>query len=555
MPSPDTCVLRDVLERRAREMPDRCFVTFADGASWTFAELLAQTRRAAAGLQQLGVVQDDRVLLWMPNGADALRLWFAINYVGAVFVPINPDHRGRVLEHMIENSGARLMLAHAPLLERLEGLKPAALRDLVAIGGPARPVGSLNVHGADTLDAHGDQPLAPPRPLMPWDLQQVIYTSGTTGPSKGVMCSYLKAKGGEPAFDFLGADDRYLVNLPFFHVSGAAVVMDMLRRGGSVALVASFSASNFWSVARATGATCCTLIGSMAQLLLNSPPRPEDRDHRLRAVIILPLVEGSGTFTQRFGCDVYTVFSMTEVASPIVSARNPTQAASCGRARAGVELRIVDENDCELPCGAVGELMMRSDSPWALSHGYLNAPEATAAAWRNGWFHTGDAFRCDEAGNYFFVDRMKDTIRRRGENISSFEVEVEVSAHPGVREVAAYAVPDDLGGDEVMVAVCLKPGSDVDWPALLTFLGSRMAPFMLPRYLRRVNELPKTPTQKVQKVQLRAEGVTADTYDRVAAGFALKPAPPLAPDRAAPTLSAPAAPSARIAVQGSSPRV
>ena len=522
MPPADTCVLRDVLERHARATPDRCFVTFADGSGWTFSELRTRTRRAAAALQQLGVRQDDRVLLWMPNGADALRLWFAINYVGAVFVPINPEHRGRVLEHLIGNSGARLMLAHAPLLERLEGLQPAALSDVVAIGGPARPVDGLKIHPADSLDAHGDQPLAPPRPLMPWDLQQVIYTSGTTGPSKGVMCSYLKAKAAEPAFDFLDANDRYLVNLPFFHVSGAAVVMEMLRRGGSVTLVGPFSTSNFWQVARATGATCCTLIGAMAQLLLNAPAGPEDRDHALRAVFILPLVEGSAAFTERFGCDVYTVFSMTEVASPIVSGKNPTQATSCGRARAGVELRIVDENDCELPCGAVGELIVRSDSPWALSHGYLNAPEATAAAWRNGWFHTGDAFRCDEAGHYFFVDRMKDSIRRRGENISSFEVEVEVSAHPCVREVAAYAVPDLAGGDQVMVAICLNAGAVLEWSELLNFLGSRMAPFMVPRYLRILAELPKTPTQKVQKVQLRAEGVTADTFDRVAAGFSLK---------------------------------
>jgi len=522
MPPPDTCVLRDLLERRAQETPDRCFATFADGTAWTFGQLRTQTRRAAAALQKLGVCQDDRVLLWMHNCPDALRLWFAINYVGAVFVPINPVHRGKVLEHMIGNSSARLMLAHAPLVERLEGLQHGTLSDVVSVGGQVGPVKGLNLHAAGTLDAHGSEPIAPLRPIMPWDLQLVIYTSGTTGPSKGVMCSYLKAKAAEPAFDFLGSNDRYLVNLPLFHVSGAAVVMDMLRRGASIALADSFSASNFWSLVRESGASCCTLIGSMAQLLLNSPPGPQDRQHGLKAVMILPMVTGSADFSERFGCDVYTVFSMTEVASPIVSPKNPTQSASCGRARTGVELRIVDVNDCEVPPGAVGELIVRSDIPWTLSHGYLNAPEATAAAWRNGWFHTGDAFRCDETGNFFFVDRMNDTIRRRGENISSFEVEIEVSAHPCVREAAAYAIPDPLGGDEVMIAICLKEGMAIEWSELLHFLSCRMAAFMVPRYLRLVAELPKTPTQKVQKSALRAEGLTADTFDRIAACFDLK---------------------------------
>jgi crotonobetaine/carnitine-CoA ligase len=521
MPLPQNCVLRDVLERHARATPDRCFVTFENGNFWTFAQLLAKTRQAAAALQKLGVRQDDKVLLWMPNGAEALRIWFAINYIGAVFVPINPVHRGRVLEHMIDNSGAQLMLAQASLIEGLECLQRVALRDVVSIGGLAKPIKGLTIHPAQVMDTHGCNPLQPARPIMPWDLQQVIYTSGTTGPSKGVMCSYLKAKMAEPAFDFLDANDRYLVNLPFFHVSGAAAVMDMLRRGGSVALVGPFSVSNFWSLARQSAATCCTLIGSMAQLLLNAADGPEDHQHGLRAVIILPLVASPEAFTKRFGCNVYTVFSMTEVASPIISSKNPTSAASCGRARTGVELRIVDENDCELAPGTIGELIVRSDIPWALSHGYLNSPQASAEAWRNGWFHTGDAFRCDEEGNYFFIDRMKDTIRRRGENISSFEVEVEVAAHPKVREVAAYAVPDPLGGDEVMVAVCLNEGAVLDWPELLNFLSLRMARFMVPRYLRRVHELPKTSTQKVQKLVLRAEGVTADTFDRVAAGFDL----------------------------------
>jgi len=522
MPLPEACVLRDVLDLRASETPHRCFASFADGQCWTFAQMRAHTRRAAAGLQKLGVQQDDKVLCWMPNGAEALRLWFAINYIGAVFVPLNPDYRGRLLEHVIENSGARLMLTHAPLIERLDGLQHGALREVVAIGGLALPVGDLILHASEVLDQHGDEPLPPARRLMPWDLQQIIYTSGTTGPSKGVLCSYLKAQAGEAAYDYLGPEDRYLINLPLFHVSGAAMVMNMLRRGGSVALVAPFSTATFWQVVRDAQATCCTLIGAMASLLVRMPAAAGDCDHRLRAVIILPLTEDSMAFSKRFGCPVYTVFSMTEVAAPIVSAKNEALAGQCGQARAGVELRIVDANDCEVAHGTAGELIVRSDIPWALSHGYHNAPEATAAAWRNGWFHTGDAFRRDVAGNYFFIDRIKDSIRRRGENISSFEVEAEVCAHPAVAEAAAYAVSDQMGGDEVMVAVRLKPDHTLAWTELLRFLIPRMARFMLPRYLREVAELPKTPTQKVQKALLRAEGVTPDSFDRIAAGFDLR---------------------------------
>lgn len=523
IPPPEACVLRDVLDLRAAETPDRCFATFPDGTSWTYAEMRAQTRRAAAALQALGVRQDDTVLFWMPNGPDGLRLWFAINYLGAVFVPINTNYRGSLLEHVIRNSGARLMLAHAPLIERLDGLQHGALCDLVVMGdAPATPISGLTLHNATVMDAHGDEPTAPARPLMPWDTQQVIYTSGTTGPSKGVLCSYLKALAGEGAYGPVDANDRYLVNLPLFHTSGTAVVMNMLRKGGSVAVVNPFSTATFWQVVRDTRATCCTLIGSMATLLVKMPPRADDRDHQLRSVTMLPLADDSRAFTERFGCDVHTVFSMTEIAAPIISPKNPTLVGSCGRVRPGVELRIVDEHDCEVAHGTVGELLVRSDIPWTLSHGYFNAPEATAASWRNGWFHTGDAFRRDEDGNYFFVDRIKDAIRRRGENISTFEVEAEVCAHPAVREAAVYAAPDPAGGDDVMVAVVFKPGETLEWNELLRFLSPRMAHFMVPRYLRRVDELPKTPTLKVQKAVLRAEGVTPDTYDRVAAGFDLK---------------------------------
>jgi crotonobetaine/carnitine-CoA ligase len=210
---------------------------------------------------------------------------------------------------------------------------------------------------------------------------------------------------------------------------------------------------------------------------------------------------------------------MTEINVPIVSEPNPAVAGTCGRLREGVEARIVDEADREVPVGTVGELILRTESPWALNSGYFKDPEASLRAWRNGWFHTGDGFRRDADGNYFFVDRIKDAIRRRGENISSFEVEVEILAHPAVRECAVVAVPNEASEDDVLAIVAPVPGESIVPEQLLAFLQPRLAHFMLPRYIRIMNDLPRTPTQKVEKHVLRSAGLTPDTWDREKAGI------------------------------------
>jgi len=260
----------------------------------------------------------------------------------------------------------------------------------------------------------------------------------------------------------------------------------------------------------------------MTRFLLNQPPSSRDRDHPLRAVITVPWNQDSLAVARRFGIDMHTAFNMTELATPIRSQANPPVLGTCGQARPGVECRVVDENDMEVPTGTVGELIVRTSRPWEITQGYYKNPEATARVWRNGWFHTGDGFRRDADGNFFFVDRMKDAIRRRGENISSFEVESEASAHPDVRECAAIPVPSEVGEDEVMLVVVPVAGRDVDPLALLRFLEPRMAAYMLPRYVRQLDQLPKTPTAKVEKHRLRSEGVTADTWDREAHGVTVR---------------------------------
>jgi crotonobetaine/carnitine-CoA ligase len=524
VPDASTCVLKPVLERWAAQQPHAVFARFEDGTEWTWSRTLEVARRSAAGLQSLGVAQGDNLLSWLPNGPDALRVWFGANLLGAVYVPLNTAYRGRLLEHVVRTSGARVMVAHAALVERLAEIELSALREVVVVHGDP-PSGGPPVawHSQQRLDVAGATLRPPPLAILPWHNQSIVFTSGTTGPSKGVESSYLHLYSASfDPFPYLDARDRYLVTLPLFHVGGTVAVYAMLLRGASVAIVDSFKLDTFWSMVARSGSTFCCLLGSMATLLAKAPPAAHDRAHGLRHALMIPLCEDTAKFRERFGCDIYTLFNMSEVSVPLVSPRNPASLGTCGRPRAGIEVRIVDENDCEVAPGAVGELVVRSDRPWAMAHGYFGDAQATARAWRNGWFHSGDAFRVDDAGDYRFVDRMKDSIRRRGENISSFEVEAEVCGHPSVMEAAAVAVPSPLGEDEVLVAVVPQPGASVDPEALIRYLIPRMAHFMVPRYVRVVDALPKTPTQKVQKHALRDQGLAPGTWDREAAGLQVK---------------------------------
>lgn len=524
VPDAERSVLKPVLEHWAREKPDAVFVRFEDASEWTWAQTLEVARRTAAGLQALGVGQGRNVISWLPNGPDALRVWFGANLLGAVYVPLNTAYRGRLLEHAIQTAEAEVMVVHAGLADRLLDIEANSLCNVVVVRGAAPvPTGTLRWLGEDRLEGDKSTLAEPAQTIQPWDTQSIVFTSGTTGPSKGVVSSYLHlfSSSFDP-FPYLDEDDRYLVSLPLFHVGGTVAVYSMLLRGASVAIVDSFKLDTFWQTVARTGSTFCCLLGSMATLLAKAQPETRDKEHGLRHALMIPLSEDAAAFKQRFGCDIYTLFNMSEISVPLVSSVNPTALGSCGRPRPGIEVRIVDENDCEVAPGEVGELLVRSDRPWSMAHAYFGDPGATARAWRNGWFHTGDAFRIDQDGNFRFMDRMKDSIRRRGENISSFEVEAEVCTHPGVLEAAAVGVASPHGEDDVLVAVVARLGVVIDPEALLRHLIPRMPHFMVPRYVRLVPALPRTPTQKVQKHQLRAEGVTLDTWDREAAGVRVR---------------------------------
>lgn len=524
IPNRDECVLRYLLDRWANERPDQPHVVFAEGAEWTFAELRDKVRTKAAGLRAMGIEQGEHVAVWLPNGPDALIAFYAINYIGAVFVPFNTAYRGQLLQHVIANSGARVLLVHPDLVPRLHEIDLGRVELLVVTTGIEVPEAPQPIQRFDELAGAADETLELARPIEPWDIQSIIYTSGTTGPSKGVLSSYLHmfSNAGPESWPMVDENDRYMCVAPIFHIGGMGPPFVMLARGASVAMIDNFSTEDFWAVAKATQSTVVFLLGVMATFLLKAEPRPDDRDHTVKKAFMVPLTGDAPAFTERFGVDIYTIFNMTEISSPIVSEANPTKIGTCGRVRDGVDVRLVDRNDCEVPIGEIGEMLVRTDRPWAMNSGYNANPEATAEAWRNGWFHTGDAFRRDEDGYFYFVDRVKDAIRRRGENISSFEVEADVCSHPAVREAAAVAVPSEFSEDEVMVIVAPVPGQKLEARQLAEFLIDTMPYFMVPRYIRILDELPKTPSAKVMKADLRKEGVTPDTWDREAAGLRVR---------------------------------
>ena len=525
LPDRDASVLKHILCARAAEIPDKVFVRFEDGAVWTYADALANARKAAAGLTGLGVGAGDVVFVLLPNGPDFLKAWFGANFLGAVVAAPNVALRGAALQHLVTLSGAAVGVVAERYLDRLAGLDLGALRTIVVsgddtVGAPA----GVQLHRVTASFDGADPAAAPDVVVEPWQTQFILFTSGTTGPAKGAIVTYVQMHDMVMATfaDRVTGDDVYLASTPLFHVGGSRVVHGMMMMGGAVVLQSSFRTETFWDTIRRHGATICVLIGSVARFLEDAPPRPDDADNPLRLVSMSPLVSDPVAFSRRFGVDVTTSYGMSELSIPIMSPINPTNTESCGRLRPGYEARIVDDFDREVPDGDAGELILRADRPWTISPGYWRMPEASAAAWRNGWFHTGDRLRRNAEGDYFYVDRQKDAIRRRGENISSFAVEAELLSHPGVADAAAIGVPSPQGEQDVMAVVVLRPGAELDPADFLAYLRPRMAHYMVPRYIRYVAELPKTPSARTQKHLLRADGVTGDTWDREAAGIVVK---------------------------------
>ena len=524
IPDADACVLRNLVERFARTQPQKIFARFQDGSEWSYAEMLERSRRVSGTLHALGVRQKDNVFCWLPNGPEFLETWFGANYMGAVLVSANIAYRGGILEHILQLAKSRVAVIHAELLPRLAEIDVPHLERIIVVGG--RPIGSypgIELYDSSLL-SRANEPAPLEETIQPWDSAFVIYTSGTTGLSKAVLSSYVHAYSffAEGFPRLVGPDERFMVFLPMFHAGGTQPTFAQLTQGGSVAIIESFKTRDFWRMVRETGATTASLLGVMAPFLVKQPPCADDRAHGLKAVSITPLNEDAREFGRRFGVDLCTGYGMTELCAPVSTEMNPRKDNISGRLRPGFEVRLVDENDCEVPTGETGEFVIRAERPWCMLTEYYGNPEATAAAWRNGWFHTGDLLRKDAEGHYYFVDRKKDAIRRRGENVSTHEVEMEVLKYPGIREAAVFAAKSEIAEDEVMVCLSMAAPAVLEPRRLIEFLIPRMAHFMVPRYVRVMGELPKTPTGKVMKDALRKEGVTADAWDREAHGIAIK---------------------------------
>jgi crotonobetaine/carnitine-CoA ligase len=503
MPDASDVVLRALLERNAAAAPDRRLVAFEDGTTWTNAEALAAAYTAGNALRALGVCRGDAVALFLPNGPEFLRAWWGACAIGAVVVPVNLAFRGPMLEHLLRTAGCAAVVVDAERADRLDELGYSLGRV-----DPASLVG-----GGDSdppkLDA----------PIEPWDLHLLLMTSGTTGPSKVSRTTYWHVCLGEEYLGAsgFGADDVFLVDLPLFHAGGLYSVMVSLAVGARFVVRAAPALGSYWETARELGVTTAVLVSSMITFLQAQPPRASDTDHRLHRILSIPMPHDAATFMARFGvARMVTGYGSTEVPAPIVARTDrPIVADSCGQPRDGFEVRLVDAHDVEVPDGEVGEAIVRTELPWMMSQGYENNDEATVAAWRNGWFHTGDLLRRDADGNYYFVDRASDSLRRRGENISTFEVEAQVAAFPGVAAVACVAARcAEHIDDEVKVWVVPAPGAVPDPAELLRFCADRMPHFMVPRYIEHIDELPKTPSAKVRKYLLRERGNSAATWDR-----------------------------------------
>jgi carnitine-CoA ligase len=480
----------------------------------------------AGALAALGVQPGDRVATLLDNSLDAVLVWLGANLLGAVEVPVNTAYRGEFLRHQLADAGAAVVVSEAALAGRVSEVAAGlpALCHLVVRGDDGEPPGvpGASVHRLADLAGAGAVPPSLDAAVSPSDLAMLVYTSGTTGPSKGCMLShrYVVEAGRRLAQVLgMGADSVLYTPNPLFHVNARFIaVIGTLIMGSRAALDTRFSVSRFWGEINRTGATIASLIGAMIPLVAQAPESEEERANRtLRTVFGAPFTPALiDTYRERFGIRcLYSVYGLTE-AAPLTSLPPDENGppGSAGRADPAFDVRIVDDDDHEVPAGEVGEVVARPRQPGAMFDGYWGRPADTVAATRNLWFHTGDLGRIDERGYFFFVDRKKDYLRCRGENISSFELERAFMAHPALAEVAVHAVPSALGEDDLKITAVLRDGSALTEEELVRWCLDKLPYFAVPRYVEFRAELPKNPVQRVLKYQLRAEGVTPSTWDR-----------------------------------------
>ena len=502
---------------------------------WTHADAAGVAAARAAALTGAGVQRGDRVALMSANRAEFLEVFLGCGWLGAVVVPINTAAMGPQIEYFLADSQARLLVIESALLQRLP---PAALERLsvqqVWVLGDPQDTGAAAApasQAAPVSQAHGTRvPVLPypaggdalaAAPVDPGDPLAILYTSGTTGPAKGVVCPHAQYYWwGVHSAEVLGigARDVLCTTLPLFHINALNTFAQAMLAGCTVVFESRFSASGFWPAMQAQGATVVYLLGAMVPILLAQPPGPLERGHSVRIGLGPGVPAAAGqSFLARTGVRLLEGFGSTETNFVIATAPDSPRTGVMGWLRPGFEARVADEGDVELAAGQAGELLLRAHEPYAFASGYFNMPDKTVQAWRNLWFHTGDRVVREADGAFRFIDRIKDAIRRRGENISSFEVEQVLLSHPAVAACAVYPVRSELAEDEVMAALVARAGKSIDPAELMVFCATRLPHFSVPRYIDLLADLPRTENGKVQKYKLREQGVSSTTWERPSA--------------------------------------
>lgn len=522
-----------LLADKASRVGDRTWLIFG-GQRYSYADAHDLSSRYANGFRDLGVRKGDHVAVMLPNCPEFIWTIWGLGKLGAVTVPLNTAARGELLRYFIAQSDSGYVVVSAEWADRVaEALgDDHRVRAFCTLDGAGTRLADCGARCVD-LAAFATAPAREPNrnEVLASDPQYIMYTSGTTGPSKGVISPHSQAHGvGRSLAQNFGyrPDDVLFTCLPLFHGNAlwysayAALWADC-----ALAVSPRFSASSFWDEIRAAGATQFNSLGAMTNILLRAPASPRDREHCVRQAMIVPLSrESYREVSERFGVKVTSLYAMTETFAVTMFTPDDSEAkgASAGKPRGLAEIQIVGDEDDPLPVGEVGEICVRPCERGIIMSGYYKMPEATVRDTRDLWLHTGDRGRLDQDGYLYFVDRKKEAIRRRGENISAYEVEMLIAKHPSVLEVAAVPVVSELSEDEVMVYVVCRDGHRVSEEELVRFANRNMAHFMVPRFVHFIDALPKTASEKIEKYKLKtwAEQNRKTLWDREAVGLKLE---------------------------------